>query len=91
MAFIVLPDAKPFVLAIECISPLPELTQFQPIKILKYFYLKNSRDLIGLKKIVPWKTFASLTKWFVLARVCVWLSLARLCVIAHMLALFFLL
>ena len=48
-----LPDAKPFVLAIACIFPLPELAQFQPIKILKYFYLKISRDLIGLKKIVP--------------------------------------
>ena len=50
MAFIVIPYAKPFVLAITCIFPLPELTKFQSMKTVKIFILKISRDLIGCCK-----------------------------------------
>ena len=50
MAFIVIPYVKPFVLAITCIFPLPEITKFQPMETGKIFILKISRDLIDCCK-----------------------------------------
>ena len=78
MAFIVIPYAKPFVLAITCIFPLPEITKFQPMETVKIFILKISRDLIGCCKNSTFFFGCVVSSGWFLTCSRAWLSLARL-------------